>query len=349
MRTLPTLFTLGLFLSFAAWLSTRGESQASPSLPALPAARPASVSARTEAITTVLTAESASPERSALERALLAGDTCESLRLLDGTEEADFYGAILDTIDASSELRETYGRAGPMLSDKIYLPGEKGAPQYKSLAARTVWALKMGGLMSAPRSAPGMNEGAARELLLQLEKEEPANAFYPLFRLLVESRLGYPLDQLRATAEVAASATTLDSHLTEIGGELGNAMWLNSAFHAALADYHMPPMLHWYAVGHVLEKLRKDAGFRGTPRIAELMAEEGLRAEKGWREGGLDRERFEYAHVLEPKKFPDYEELEHARGWDRQQQNWPLIIHYEKGQRRCDATATDAYFLQVRP
>lgn len=330
------LFLLASALGGAAWITIPPTTTAPPTAEPfviaeapLPVVHTAAV--RKTPAPVIAPATVASP----LEAALSAGDVCETARLVNALPNvAPMYTAFLAAISPSPELRESFGPDGPMQSANV------AARKYQSLPALTLQALKLAGILEGGASAPTDLPGA-RALLLDLEKREPGNSFYPLFRFYVEKRLDYPPEKLDATVKLLAEGSSFDSHVGQLDRELRDAAFGNPALLYALKYFMLFDTVNYHRAVRELERLDK---FDGRA-LARLMTEEGLHSSSPPRRGDFEESRYRAGRNLDRERYPDIRQLNAERTMEEPVYPANVNIH---GPEVCDPGPYERYFLQAR-
>lgn len=357
MKTISALIAVALLFTIFAWTSLSGDSRAAGSdaitVPLAEAPktdpqdkvtvhRPAPI--RATAPATPPPAPKSEAMR-AFQAALDASDLCEVSRLMTRTNPADIISAMLATISPGSALQEAFAADGPLLGTSP--PAEKKKDGQAS--TEFLWALKLSGQIYAPSNTPE-DLKAARELLLALEKKDAGNAIYPYFRLGVEEKLAYTADQLLETSRKIASGSSFRSPLRELDEELTNAAWLSPAHYQAMQYNGKGYSVSFYSPQASLQRLAGEKKFDGLPRIAELMAEEGLRAHRPQTAAGYDVYQYYASQALAPEgTFPDISALDA----EKNQRQLPYPSHPWQtdpltAEQRCDPGPYEAYFFELR-
>ncbi|MGZ3652342.1 MAG: hypothetical protein ACXVB9_10645 [Bdellovibrionota bacterium] len=343
MKTLQPLFLMAVLITFAAWLSFQGVSQAtSPEVPL------ASTTAAVRAVVTAHPASAKPAEKKALSALAIAlenGNVCETARFFNepNMSEQDVFAAIMSVIDPSTDLREVFGADGPMLTAEVPPFYVKGADalRYHSRVARLLWTLKMGGLAFTPVFASNVNTDAALTQLIGLGKEEPGNAFYPLMRLMLEVQRKAPPEKIQATLDEINSASSFDSHIEPITRELSDASWENPALYFAISHAYNVSVFPYIEAYEKYERVEKSEQAREA--LARLMTEAGLKATRSYITGDFEATRYIAGRELDSSRYPTLEELEKGRG------GTPSVnagLEHENG--GCDSSRYEAEFFEKR-
>ncbi len=355
MKTLPILFLLAVFLTFVAWISLQGVSQAEPltstvvplAAPELPPQRSSAPRKDTKPPKKSAAYRAPAPtplKPSPLQIALQAGDLCETAKLLEEENIAMkmVYAAILATISPSAALVETFGANGVSGNEFVF----EGMQKLTHPGTRFIAALQLGGL-SNMGSAKTPDVKKARELLLALEKENPGNAAYPYFRLALEEKLGFKREELLATANEAADGSFFDTHFDEINREMLNARWLNPALHYALRRYYYADSFNFYPGTDVIRSLQADQNFGGSARIAKLMTDPGMKASRPADSGEYYNLQYIYGRLLDKNSYKDFDEFDKEKGGAGYTPEPPIFAE-QAGQRFCDPGPYEAFFYERR-
>jgi hypothetical protein len=273
MKTLFYLATLSLLVTLLAGLSeweSGAENNPAPveirAEPLRAVALPPSRRAPAAPRPAVLELPAASPFQLDLTDALEKADTCKALLLVESKELVydDALRSLLTVMGPGADLAAALAPGGPLSPAKAPLAEPRGR------IARTMWALKLTGALD--EGFPSLHAaGAARALFLALEKEEPRNGFFPLFRLVAEVNMGLPARQLRATAEAAATAGRIDSPLRTVDEELREASWQNPAVYMVTRFLLRVDHVSWKKAERAVKAI---AEFPGADGLLELLARE---------------------------------------------------------------------------
>lgn len=355
MKTLQTLFLIALLFTTAAWFSLQGVSNATIRKTAeVPQATEplvvrSSAPIRATPKADPKQAEATKPKPpSPFQIALEAGDLCEVSRLLSASVQTpDVYTAIIATMSPSPALQEAYGPNGPMLNATMAVK-----PKFIHATSELLWALKLGGLIYAPVGNPSEDPKASLEKLLELEKKDPTNAFYPFFRIYLEEKLGYSKEQLKATAAKLASSSTFDANLEVLDQEFRDATWLSPAMHYAISYSYSTTSPSYYSPVSLLRRLSEEKEFDGLKSLAELMMEKGNRARRSYMTGEYDIQQYTTGRGLvfqQGNQYPDWTQLEAEKG--RTSVSYPTqpwVTDEVTGERRCDPGPYEAFFYEAR-
>jgi hypothetical protein len=335
----PQLLLLAITLSGAAWITLPGTKPHPAEIAVIEDVSLPTI--HTSAVRKTAPAEKAAEAPTLthaptpLELSLSAGDVCEAARIMNPmSTSAPMFEAFLNATSPSAELKETFGTDGPLLSTS------PAAKKYKSIAAQTVQALRVGGLMDSPNSVAA-DLATSHAMLLELEKKEPGNAFYPLFRLLVENRLNYSKDAQKETANRISAATTFDSHVAELDREMREAGFINPALLFSLSYFKSSDSVNYYST---ISAVRSIDNF-DTPGLARLMTEEGLHAQSPSWVGEYEKSRYSSGRMLDEDHYPSISALDKDRSAEPQVYS-PGVNAY--GPQVCDPGPYERYFLQAR-
>jgi hypothetical protein len=260
MKTFSSLLLVALLITVFAWFSLQGESRATApakvviteyplrATSAAPVSTPPPVTAKVVAVKPV------SAKQLELQHALESGDLCGTARIIsNGISPAETAGAYIAAIAPSAEVLDLFGPDGASVVT------EAPTRKFRTAAGRAAWATRVAGLsygVTPFRKSEDLARG--RDLLLELEKQEPGNAFYPFQRLAVEASLGYKPEQLKTTAEAAANGSTFDTHFPEVFEEIWEAAWANPALLYALNYSVGPSPFDYYRSTSAIATLERD-------------------------------------------------------------------------------------------
>jgi|GEM_PF-4918263 len=355
MKTLQTLLLIALLFTAAAWFSLQGVSNATirkaPDVVQITEHTVSRSSAPIRATPKIdiKPAEVTKPKTpSPFQVALEAGDLCEVTRLLNGAVQTpDAYTAIIATMSPSPALQEAYAANGPMMTNNM-----TAKPKFTHSSSDLIWALKLGGLMYTPVGNPSEDSKMSLQLLLELEKKDPANAFFPFFRIYLEERLAYTKEQLRETAAKISAASSFDSRLESLDQEFRDAMWLSPAMHYAISYVYSATSPSYYSPVNLLRRLAEEKEIDGLKRLAELMMEKGLRARRSYTTGEYDIQQYTTGRGLVAPlagNYPDWPQLDAEKGkTNSSYPTQPWIIDEVTGERRCDPGPYETYFYEAR-
>jgi hypothetical protein len=336
----PSLFLLAITLSGAAWVTLPDCAPHPPSIAViedvpLPAIHTSAVR-KNQTPPHEPTPAAATDNPTPLEQALSAADVCETARIINQLGSlAPIFGAFLKSTSPSAEVKESYGAEGAFLSPT---PATK---IYKSLAAQTLQALTLAGELNSPVNAP-TDLVAARALLQGMEKKEPANAFFPLFRVLVETKLGYSKEKIKSTAALVSAASSFDSHVGEINREMHEAAFENPALLYAQNYLNTQDMVSYYTALRVVAQLE---GF-DKAALARLMTEEGLHSSSPPWLGEFEQSRYSAGRSLDPERYPTINALNKDRALVDHLRYAPHVNTY--GPEVCDPGPFERYFWEAR-
>lgn len=166
-----------------------------------------------------------SPNATPLLRALEQNDMCEIERLKNqsGRTTAEELAALAASISPSPQLAELLDPNGPILGSTAK------APAFKNPASRLIFALRKAGLRTGSPTADDASLNQAREMLLELEREDPTNSALPFYRFWIEEDLDYPQDTRRATLDKILAGKKFNLYLDDQEQELTKAYWKSPA------------------------------------------------------------------------------------------------------------------------
>lgn len=360
MNTLKTLFVIAALFTFLAWISLQGVSNAT--IRKTPRADPETAPLKKQAFALQITRKK--PEQrqkqnppapkprapSRFQIALEAADLCEVSRLLGASLPPDeAFTAIVAVMNPSPALQEAFGPQGVMIVNGDAQPATK--PTHSS--SKLYWALRKAGLLYGPTGSVPEDKKLAREILLEEEKKNPGNGFYPLFRLYLEEQLGFDKAKLQDPLEKLRSATLFDTGLSAINREFRETAWSNPAMHYAFEWLYSAYNPAYYGPTSLLKRLADEGDFDGSRRVGELMMESGLRTQRSFVEGDYDHYQYIQGRTLHPDllSLPDWQELEPEKQRLKKQVNYsapPWITDEVTGEKRCDPGPYESYFYELR-
>ncbi len=353
MKTLQNLTLIALLFTVAAWFSLQGFSIATiRNSPTVPMAEEKIVARSSAPILATKPAATKSTDAikpaapTPFQVALDAGDLCEVSRLLNGNlQPHDIYAALIAVMSPSPALQEAYSATGPMMNRDMNIK-----PMLTHPSSDLLWALKLGGLIYGPVVNTNENPKAARALLLELEKKDPSNAFYPFFRLYLEDKLGFTKEQLKETTARLQTASAFDNNLHSLEAEFKQASWQSPAMHYVISNAHSTIAPSYYAPVNVLRRLSEEKEFSGMKSLAELTMEKGLRARRSYITGEYDVQLYSTGRGLVYQQgYPDWTELEAEKGRaPHAYPTQPWVTDEVTGERRCDPGPYETFFYEAR-
>lgn len=209
--------------------------------------------------------------------AMEADNFCEALIQSSRTSAItkEHAPALLESLNASPALRELYAPDGP-----IFGSPERISPLTHKLS-KLFLALRLANMLYYGPSEKA-DDARARELFLELEKQEPGNSAFPYFRLVVEKRQGLSQEKLLETAAKAASGSYFDTLLLEHLRELEGARWQSPTHHLVVSQFlsyaNNIDLNSGFTAVHDLDRA---ADSQYGEQIGELMMQNGKRAPRG--------------------------------------------------------------------
>ena len=172
-------------------------------------------------------------------------------------------------MEMDSRYRELSEANSPYFSD----PSRQN---YTSRPARLIQALRLGGLLVIGNENHALDINRAWQLLKDLQREDPRNAAFGLFALVLEHDLQKSPEELHASALSLLSADHMDSLYTGFAREIFTRMQDNATkFTAGLSFLSSLPLPDYQAVRQVVTDL--DVDFPGLAKsMAHLMVDPGL-------------------------------------------------------------------------
>ncbi len=246
------------------------------------------------------------PEPNPLLEAMEANDICRTMKLLETTQSRYKHSiqALLTITSLSTPTQEAFKEDGP-----FFASFEKLDRKFTHTSSNFFWALRLGTLTQQGSPSSDAALVAAKKILLQLEKEDPANAAYPYFRLAVEQKLKATDAELLEIAKKIAQGSYFETHMDSIMKEITTAAWINPSVRAAISDSELYP-LFLYPSLNTLQKL----DFDGKSAIGDLMMQKGQRSSRGMQSMEYSEQEYSYGHVLKgDDKMPDIYQLSQER------------------------------------
>jgi hypothetical protein len=207
------------------------------------------------------------------------------------TDKQDF-AALAAVIDPSPGLAEFLSATGPILATEA--PKKK----YTSRAARLAWAMRLAGNNTLASVPEDLKE--SRKLLLELEKEDPANSALPFLRLGIEKKMQLDPKELAETENKISDGSDFNTYFEDLGEELESASWQNTITYRFVEHmgYYVLPSLNLYDGTSALQTsttLSPDA----KKRIVLTMKQRALRAKLPFTGRNFNADVYENARSLD--------------------------------------------------
>lgn len=298
-------FALSLAVLGLMWLIQR-EHNSSAKAQTIPIAPPAAAA--------VETAKSEPPpppvqtEGNSSYQQLLENDRfCEAARV--NIQQEDHRQQFLRSLglDMDPRYRELAQANSPYFSDPSH-------QMYSTPIARFLQALRLGGILVGAGEASVHDLNGAWDLLKQLQHEDPSNAAYALFGLVIGHDLQRPPEEMHELALALFNASHMDSLYTDFAREIFQRMQANATkFTAGMAFLAALPMPDYQAVKQIVADL--DVDFPGLAKaLARLMVEPGLAAGGSSVHWAYNALEYSVGRLLAPEiEAPPFSELDRNR------------------------------------
>lgn len=225
--------------------------------------------------TPTLTIPKKKREPTVVDLAVQSNDLCKLLELTSIPIDVGLE-ALLDGINASPEIREMYTPGEGTFSASLdRLPAKL---EHKSSKVLLAYRLVQLAYPFLPDEKASWEK--ARNILLELEKEEPGNGAYPFARIQAEKLLGYSQQDLVKTAKQIERSSYFELHFDSITREVFEAVHATAALHYVYQWVWdtAPFSLRTETIRGLVGK----DGFESTNAIGHLMVQKALRSTRGY-------------------------------------------------------------------